>query len=221
MPAITTIETWGDGQPDSDLKNWRDTVPGIGREKPKRAVDDIFELCLRERHHESYGRPWCEGRTTFDHLVEMGLRPTDKVLDFGCGVGRVGIWLIPYLNPGGYFGVDSHRRSLEAFARYEIPLHGLTEKGPRLAHDARQQFDKFGVTFDWILDFAASVHMAPETLPGYYQQAIAVLAPNGRLVMKFDPDRPPPAPLHLERTHERQSYFVPDTPEQFFIFKKA
>ncbi len=220
MNPATTIETWGE-QPDPDLKNWRDTVPGIGHETPKRAADDILEYCLREKHHQSYGRPWCDGRSNVDHLIELGLSPADTVLDFGCGVGRNGIWLIGYLNCGSYFGVDSHRRSLDAFAQYEIPLHGLAPKAPRLVHDAWQQFEKFGVTFDWILDFAASIHMAPEYLPTYYQRAIRVLKPNGRLVMTMPHETPPPAALSLEGVHSRPSSFVKGEVQDFHIFRRA
>jgi hypothetical protein len=55
---------------------------------------------LAEEYHRAYGRPWVLGRCYFDELMAPQVRPSDRVLDLGCGAGRVGIWLIPFLDIG-------------------------------------------------------------------------------------------------------------------------
>src|SRR5256885_1508932 len=84
-----------------------ETVDGV------KAADDgepwrIDERFLREAHHNQYGRPWVLGRYMFDFLVESGLRPEHRLLDFGCGALRLGVWALAYLDQGNYFGIDPH-----------------------------------------------------------------------------------------------------------------
>ena len=49
------------------------------------------------------------GATQFRLLCSLGLRATHRVLDFGCGSLRAGRFLLTYLDPGGYWGVEPHR----------------------------------------------------------------------------------------------------------------
>src|SRR5688500_16008680 len=58
-----------------------------------------YEDFIWEDHHRAYGHPWCVGRAYFDAMIHFGLRPDHRVLDFGCGAGRLGIWAAAYLNP--------------------------------------------------------------------------------------------------------------------------
>lgn len=177
------IETWGD-RPDPLELDWHSTIPG--NRSGKRGVVDVDTL-LDEAHHRQYGRPWGVGRSCFDYLVEIGLLPHNRVLDAGCGAGRVGIHLIRYLDPHCYFGIDSHMRSLEAFARYEIPLHALAGKRPRLAHNATFDFSKFDATFDCALDLFVSFHLPKPAAAAFYTRMVDVLAPQGRIVTGHKP----------------------------------
>lgn len=46
------------------------------------------------------------GRMELALLLKAGMKPTDTVLDFGCGVGRLAVYLVPVLNGGHYIGTD-------------------------------------------------------------------------------------------------------------------
>src|SRR4051812_47688577 len=39
-------------------------------------------------------------------LEDEGLKPTDTLLDFGCGTGRLAVQAIPFLEGGQYIGAD-------------------------------------------------------------------------------------------------------------------
>jgi len=138
------VETWGE-RPDPILSDWGSTIPGKG-DGTRSPID--FDALLDESHHRQYLRPWAIGRGYFDYLIEAGLKPSHTVLDFGYGAGRLGIWLIGYLNRDRYIGIDSHMLSLQAFAEYEIPLHGLASKRPRLVHNGSFDLARCGVAFD-------------------------------------------------------------------------
>ena len=145
------------------------------------------EWLLAEEHHRIYGRPWILGRFYMDFLVAHGLAPNDRVLDLGCGAGRVGIWLIPYLERGRYFGIDWHLKSLAAFARYEAKLHDLAHKAPRLMLSANFEVDRFGETFDVALDFYVTRHLTLEQTEAAYRKVRAVLRTGGRFFLPHAP----------------------------------
>ena len=46
------------------------------------------------------------GRLQLIILLKEGLYPDSKVLDIGCGCLRGGYWLIHFLNPNCYFGIE-------------------------------------------------------------------------------------------------------------------
>lgn len=168
-----------------------------------------WEDILNETHHRQYGRPWAAGRAYADYLFDAGLNPSDRVLDFGCGAGRVGVWLIPRLDPGRYFGVDIHQRSIEAFAHYEAPLHGLQDRRPRLAVDGSLSAELFGERFDWILDLMVSHHMPPAEMRRLYASFGCALMSGGR-ILTLRPPRLTEAEMRdlaltVERVEERAS----------------
>ena len=155
-----------------------------------------LDALVEERHHHYYGRPWILGRLYFDHLVEWGLDPDARVLDVGCGAGRLGIWLLRYLNPARYFGIDNHLRSLTAFARYEIPLHGLADRRPSLMLSATFEADRFGHDFDVILDCSVTQVIPPDMADLAWRRMRTVLASNGRILT------PNPPVLGFDRLRE-------------------
>jgi SAM-dependent methyltransferase len=173
QPAVTIETVEGDDFDDGDTYNWRDykrilVGKTLKSERAKAWPDTLDcplpEDVLTERHHHYYGRPWLLGRYAFDHLLSSGLRPEDKVLDVGCGAGRLGVHLIRFLQPGNYFGLDAHKNSLRAFADYELFLNGLADKRPRLLRSRDFAADHLAVAFDWMIDISTTLHLPEEQL---------------------------------------------------------
>lgn len=142
-----------------------------------------YKRFLAEAHHQLYGRPWCIGRTYFEFLLQSGLLPSHRVLDFGCGAGRIGIWLIPYLEAAHYVGVDHHWIALDAFARYEVPLHDLAGKSPRLVLDGSLSVARLADSFDVILDCYVSFHLGEADRLRLYRGFRDALRPGGRVFL--------------------------------------
>lgn len=133
---------------------------------------------LREDHHHLYGRPWVLGRYHFDFLVgHGGLRAEDHVLDFGCGSGRTGIHLIPYLDPGNYVGVDPDASRIRAFKQYEVLLHGLAPRNPTILATGTIPNREYDV----VLDLFVIRHLRDSVRAGAEKRVKDALRSGGRL----------------------------------------
>jgi SAM-dependent methyltransferase len=108
------------------------------------------------------------GRLQLITLLGAGLDFNSKVLDIGCGCLRAGYWLIHFLNPSCYFGIEPNREMLEA------GLHGLFEPGvldlkrPKFDHNAQFNSSVFGEKFDFFLARSVWTHAAK----GHIQQML-------------------------------------------------
>lgn len=138
---------------------------------------------ILEEHHHAYGRPWCLGRDQFEYLVTRGVVEGNRVLDLGCGVLRLGVWLIPRVGEDCYYGIEAHRRSLEVVVEYEVPLHGLEAYRPRLLLDENFSAAHFGVSFDWIISFSTLIHLDDAQRTRCLENVVPTLAAGGRLVL--------------------------------------
>jgi SAM-dependent methyltransferase len=91
------------------------------------------------------------GRLQLATLLREGIYPQSKVLDLGCGCLRGGYWLIHFLDPGGYFGIEPATAMLQAGIDHLIEPDVLKEKQPRFDTNDRFDLGVFGVKFDIVL----------------------------------------------------------------------
>lgn len=158
-----------------DVDARQDGVPAIN----ERTRDFYFD----EAHRRSYGRPWVLGSLYFDFLRRLGMQPSHRVLDFGCGSGRLGIELVDYLDPGSYIGIDFHFDSLNAFAAYEIPMKRLAEKRPVLCLGTHEHVDEVVGEVDWVLDMFSTAHIPSTQRTQAFRSLLQCLRKGGRLVV--------------------------------------
>ena len=91
------------------------------------------------------------GRLQLITLLRAGLYPQSKVLDIGCGCLRGGYWLIHFLAPGHYCGIEPNRAMLEAGLRHLLEPEVLRTKQPRFDYNASFDASAFGEKFDFFL----------------------------------------------------------------------
>jgi SAM-dependent methyltransferase len=91
------------------------------------------------------------GRLQLITLLRAGLYPQSKVLDIGCGCLRGGYWLIHFLAPGHYFGIEPNRAMLEAGLHHLLEPEVLRTKQPRFDHNSSFDASVFGEKFDFFL----------------------------------------------------------------------
>jgi SAM-dependent methyltransferase len=115
------------------------------------------------------------GRHQLILLLEHGLIPHSKVLDVGCGCLRAGYWLIHFLQPGGYFGIEPNTRMLDAGKQTFFTPELLAYKRPMFSANDDFDFSVFGVAFDFVLARSiwthASSHQIERMLDGFVVNA--------------------------------------------------
>ena len=140
-------------------------------------------------------------RATGDEFLELcielaGLRPDERVLDVGSGIGRMARPMVGYLRPPGAYegfdvvpeGVEWCRRRYEAHPNFRFQIadvrNGLYR--PDAGVPAREYTFPFAdATFDF--GFATSVftHLLPDEADRYLAEMARVLRPGGRLLATF------------------------------------
>jgi SAM-dependent methyltransferase len=140
------------------------------------------------RHREYVGGLWDElGSLQLAFLKAHGLRPHDRFLDVGCGSLRAGVKLIPYLDPGNYWGVDNNAPLLDAGWEHELSQVGLQDRQPRnqLVALGDFEFDRLGVTFDFALAQSVFTHFSWNRIRRCLTRLAPVIKPGGRLFATF------------------------------------
>jgi SAM-dependent methyltransferase len=114
-------------------------------------------------------------------LRECGLRPDSALLDFGCGVGRLAKFAVPFLAAGSYTGVDIAPTMIK---RAEASL-GAAPRSCRVrwAVQGGPRFDFPAASFDMICAFSVFTHLEHEDAYRYLLDAVRVIRPVGCFVL--------------------------------------
>ncbi len=177
---------------------WR-SVDGLKRDVaslPGRLRDPARRSDPWEAIHHVGGDYHTTGRETLSLLQTYGdLRPDDRVLDIGCGNGRVTWPLVEALGPaGGYVGFDVSSAAIRYCRRRIGPVrpdfefHHLDIRNG--IYNPRGQIEESQTRFPCsdgsiTLAFAASVftHLPWPTVVRYLAEVRRVLAPGGRALI--------------------------------------
>ncbi|HJQ41339.1 MAG TPA: class I SAM-dependent methyltransferase [Thermoanaerobaculia bacterium] len=128
-------------------------------------------------------------------LIRHGLKPEHRVLDIGCGVGRVALPLTRHLTTGTYDGFDIVKRWIRWCRRHITPAHPnfrFTHADVYNSHynrrgvpASRYRFPFDDASFDFVFATSVFTHLDPAAARHYLREAQRVLAPGGTFLGTF------------------------------------
>ena len=126
-----------------------------------------------------------------------GLQPSDKVLDVGCGLGRMAVPLTSYLSrEGEYWGFDIVKKGITwcqnriskkfenfHFRHSNVYNRHYNRHGRIQAKDFEFPFETG--YFDFVFLTSVFTHMLPSDLENYLSEISRVLKPGGKCLITF------------------------------------
>lgn len=123
------------------------------------------------------------GELQRDFLISQGLRPTHSLLDIGCGTGRLARKVVPYLDPGGYVGVDISIHAIAEAQRLKNE-EGWDDREPEFwVGDIREKR-----RFDFIWSFSVFIHLPQDIMESVMRRAAAAMHSDSRFFWAYVPE---------------------------------
>ncbi len=144
---------------------------------------------IKEEHHNIYGKEWALGYDQLKYLINDGLKPSHKLLDIGCGVGRFGTKAINYLNMSNYCGFDNCSKSIDIFIKYECVVNFLYKKIPNIFKADILDFQQIliPIQFDYVIAFSVFNHIKNQKDISLFMNILSKsIKKDGKLICTFD-----------------------------------
>lgn len=149
----------------------------------------IQELARKIAERVPLGGPIAEfeavGRLQLEVLVHEGLYPHSKVLDVGCGALRGGYWLMHFLDPGCYYGIEPYREMLAAGLEHLVGPDTVARKRPTFDDNTDFDLSVFGVRFDFVIARSIWTHATMGQIERMLDSFTQVAAPGGVMVASY------------------------------------
>jgi SAM-dependent methyltransferase len=131
------------------------------------------------------------GLDAFRRFQALGLKPTDRILDIGSGVGRKTLPLLGYVTTGSYEGIDpiakqvrwcteriSSRYPKFRFQRIDVWSKLYNPSGK--IKPSEYKFPFADAEFDFVIMGSVFTHMFPRDVDHYISEISRLLKPGGR-----------------------------------------
>jgi SAM-dependent methyltransferase len=171
-------------------------------------IADNLELILRKRdsiippkHLKGVGGGKDEflavGKEFLGYLIDIAkLKASDKVLDVGCGSGRMAIPLTKYINTGQYWGFDIFKdginwcrrnitRKFNNFQFHYVDIYNesYNPKGKIKATEFKFPYKR--AFFDFVFLASIFTHMNKKDMENYISEVAHVLKKGGKCLITF------------------------------------
>ena len=136
-------------------------------------ADSVADAVAGKEQHPSLGPDLKPGGTsgalnTFNKLVSQGIRPSDTLVDYGCGTLRVGSLFIEHLEAGHYIGMDIDQRILAA-GLSQLPAELVESKRPTLEVISPDSLARVAARQPrWVCSKGVLQHVPPQDLNEFF-----------------------------------------------------
>jgi SAM-dependent methyltransferase len=137
------------------------------------------------------------GEEFFRYFTDIaGLKPHERVLDVGCGTGRMSRPLTRYLTSGSYDGIDIVAPSIEwcqrayqpRFPNFQFHFADIYNQAYNPGGTVRAMEYRFpfaDMSFDFVYLTSVFTHMLPADMASYLGEVARVLKPGGRCFITY------------------------------------
>ena len=138
------------------------------------------------------------GRGHFENIRDLaGVEPGDRVLDVGCGIGRVARFFAEFLDEGGrYDGFDvvepgirwcnaKLRRDRPDFRFAHVDLYNAEYNAKGALEAGSFRFPYEDRSFDVVFATSILTHLLPDAVENYVREMHRVLTPGGRSYVTY------------------------------------
>ena len=150
---------------------------------------DYSSLKPGDKHYRAYIGPPLQydfmGATQFRLLCSLGLRAHHQVLDLGCGSLRAGRFLINYLEPGNYCGIEPNKWLIDEGIKEQVGDSLIAMKKPRFDTNSEFNTAVFGQSFDFIIAQSIFSHTGNDLIPDALSNIYKSLNDNGIALLTF------------------------------------
>ena len=169
------FEKWQQGNPG---KSFKDFYAQTAERKLREGK--LHNNLGRKISHGGFGK---SGADIFGKLIELGLKPSETLVDYGCGTLRVGVHAIDYLEPGAYWGLDTSDFLLEQgreligdslWAQKRPHLHTISAETVAQATAASPQM---------LISTKVLNHVHPEELEEYLHNIMQIIGSSGQAII--------------------------------------
>ncbi|WP_303921095.1 class I SAM-dependent methyltransferase [Draconibacterium sediminis] len=139
-----------------------------------------------------------KGEEFLQYFIEIGgLKKTDRILDVGCGKGRMAVPITNYLSKeGSYEGIDivadgvnwCTKKITGKYPNFRFQLADVYNKeyNPKGKHQSSAyKFPFEDKSFDFIFLTSVFTHMLPDDMENYLSEISRVLKKNGRCLITY------------------------------------
>lgn len=142
---------------------------------------------IAKRGHRGYvGGMWEEiGKLQFDFLLSKGLKPDSYLLDIACGSLRLGVKVIPYLEPSHYLGIEKESGLVKVGLENELDPKLKEEKQPNILISNSFEFEKLEQKADFAIAQSLFTHLPPSLIDLCFQKLYPWLEDDGVFYATF------------------------------------